>query len=132
MPKLSRVPFGDSYHGFRLEVLEDPSLPQKGLDACSIGAAAAIGYSMVRAIGLEPTLPCGNWNLNPARLPVSPHPHRWGNTIGHDSIAILAGRGVKRFHQGRHFRQTESGPAARTQGTIELRTETRRDPQDRV
>ena len=30
--------------------------------------------SLVRAIGLEPTLPCGNWNLNPARLPVSPRP----------------------------------------------------------
>ena len=29
---------------------------------------------MVRMIGLEPTLPRGNWNLNPARLPVSPHP----------------------------------------------------------
>src|SRR5438874_10381231 len=29
---------------------------------------------LVRAIGLEPTLPCGNWNLNPARLPVSPRP----------------------------------------------------------
>ena len=30
--------------------------------------------SMVRMIGLEPTLPRGNWNLNPARLPISPHP----------------------------------------------------------
>jgi hypothetical protein len=30
---------------------------------------------LVRMIGLEPTLPRGNWNLNPARLPVSPHPH---------------------------------------------------------
>src|ERR1035437_3697892 len=30
---------------------------------------------LVRMIGLEPTLPCGNWNLNPARLPISPHPH---------------------------------------------------------
>ena len=26
-------------------------------------------------IGLEPTLPRGNRNLNPARLPISPHPH---------------------------------------------------------
>src|SRR4051794_32408448 len=31
-------------------------------------------HGMVRMIGLEPTLPCGNWNLNPARLPISPHP----------------------------------------------------------
>jgi hypothetical protein len=30
---------------------------------------------LVRMIGLEPTLPRGNWNLNPARLPISPHPH---------------------------------------------------------
>ena len=29
---------------------------------------------LVRMIGLEPTLPRGNWNLNPARLPISPHP----------------------------------------------------------
>src|SRR6266853_107105 len=35
---------------------------------------------LVRMIGLEPTLPCGNWNLNPARLPVSPHPHGYGYT----------------------------------------------------
>ncbi len=30
---------------------------------------------MVRMRGLEPPLPCGNQNLNLARLPVSPHPH---------------------------------------------------------
>jgi hypothetical protein len=29
---------------------------------------------LVRMKGLEPPLPCGNWNLNPARLPISPHP----------------------------------------------------------
>lgn len=29
---------------------------------------------LVRMIGLEPTLPRGNRNLNPARLPISPHP----------------------------------------------------------
>ena len=33
---------------------------------------------LVRMIGLEPTLPRGNWNLNPARLPISPHPHGLG------------------------------------------------------
>src|ERR1017187_2411543 len=33
------------------------------------------GIWLVRMIGLEPTLPRGNWNLNPARLPISPHPH---------------------------------------------------------
>src|SRR4029079_16774100 len=30
---------------------------------------------LVRMKGLEPSLPRGNWNLNPARLPISPHPH---------------------------------------------------------
>jgi hypothetical protein len=30
---------------------------------------------LVRMKGLEPSLPCGNQNLNLARLPVSPHPH---------------------------------------------------------
>ena len=29
---------------------------------------------LVRMKGLEPPLPRGNWNLNPARLPISPHP----------------------------------------------------------
>jgi hypothetical protein len=32
-------------------------------------------HLVVRMIGLEPTLPRGNRNLNPARLPISPHPH---------------------------------------------------------
>jgi hypothetical protein len=30
--------------------------------------------NLVRMKGLEPSLPCGNQNLNLARLPVSPHP----------------------------------------------------------
>jgi hypothetical protein len=33
--------------------------------------------SLVRMIGLEPTLPRGNRNLNPARLPISPHPQTY-------------------------------------------------------
>ena len=32
---------------------------------------------LVRMIGLEPTLPRGNRNLNPARLPISPHPQTY-------------------------------------------------------
>ena len=30
------------------------------------------GFSVVPRVGLEPTLPEGNWILNPARLPISP------------------------------------------------------------
>lgn len=30
---------------------------------------------LVRAGGVEPPSPYGHWDLNPARLPVSPHPH---------------------------------------------------------
>jgi hypothetical protein len=40
----------------------------------SIRNGEGLGYEVVRMIGLEPTLPRGNWNLNPARLPISPHP----------------------------------------------------------
>ena len=30
------------------------------------------GFMLVPRVGLEPTLPEGNWILNPARLPISP------------------------------------------------------------
>ena len=33
------------------------------------------GFSVVPRVGLEPTLPEGNWILNPARLPISPPRH---------------------------------------------------------
>ena len=43
----------------------------------SVTAAAQGWNSLVRMIGLEPTLGFPNQNLNLARLPVSPHPHRY-------------------------------------------------------
>ena len=39
------------------------------------GAGINQGGIVVRMKGLEPSLPRGNRNLNPARLPISPHPH---------------------------------------------------------
>ena len=32
---------------------------------------------LVRMKGLEPTRYCYHWNLNPARLPIPPHPQGW-------------------------------------------------------
>ena len=32
-------------------------------------------WALVRMTGLEPTWNCFHWNLNPARLPIPPHPH---------------------------------------------------------
>jgi hypothetical protein len=44
--------------------------------ALAVGGLQVID-SLVRMIGLEPTLPRGNRNLNPARLPISPHPQTY-------------------------------------------------------
>src|ERR1035438_7037346 len=47
--------------------------------ALPVSVSPRLLKQLVRMIGLEPTLPCGNWNLNPARLPISPHPHVFWN-----------------------------------------------------
>jgi len=69
-------------------VAATPSTPQWLIHKLQISYNLTISYTtkipetlsillklLVRMIGLEPTLPRGNWNLNPARLPISPHPH---------------------------------------------------------
>jgi hypothetical protein len=43
--------------------------------------------------GLEPSLPRGNWNLNPARLPISPHPQKQaGRAVESRPVRIIAYR----------------------------------------
>ncbi len=37
--------------------------------------AKPVFFYLVRMMGLEPTRCCHHWNLNPARLPIPPHPH---------------------------------------------------------
>lgn len=39
-------------------------------------------------IGVEPTLPFGNQNLNLARLPISPHPHGKKEMVGMTSLSL--------------------------------------------
>ena len=43
-------------------------------NACG-GCRSRPSELMVRIRGLEPPLPCGNWYLKPARLPIPPYPH---------------------------------------------------------
>src|SRR6478672_4320061 len=57
------------------EAVADSATGEGAGDISPLHVAPQPRKFLVRMIGLEPTLPRGNWNLNPARLPVSPHPH---------------------------------------------------------
>ena len=81
---------------------------------------------MVRMKGLEPSLRLKNSDLNAARLPIPPHPHRSGSGAG-----LLAGEGreekresAQNGTQGRPARParvTPSGPSNRPRRSAWLR-----------
>ena len=50
---------------------------------------ASTDRQVVRVVGLEPTLCCQNWILNPARLPIPPHPHKCRRRIRFLTLARL-------------------------------------------
>ncbi len=52
-------------------------------------------------VGVEPTLPCGNWILSPARLPIPPQRHEVNYEMAtKDSKKTYASRQEK-LHRGR-------------------------------
>ncbi len=46
--------------------------------------------------GFEPALPYGNWNLNPARLPIPPHPRAAFRVRVQYSLEVDRGRESER------------------------------------